>query len=130
MTPVFLSLPPPPCASSVKPQTHEALSGLELTMPKRAKAIRPPPVDSRPKNKFLACLPRADFERLRPLLKTIPLKVKQILHPVNEPVRDVFFLNGGVASMTTVMKNGAWWKSRRSVMRAWSGSTPSSVARC
>ena len=76
-------------------------------MPKRAKSIRPPPVDSRPKNKLLACLPSADFERLRPHLKTIPLKVKQILHPVNEPIREVFFLNGGVASMTTVMKNGS-----------------------
>lgn len=65
-------------------------------MPKRAKAIRPPPVDSRPKNKLLGCLPRADFDRLRPRLKTIPIKVRQILHPVNEPVRDVYFLNGGV----------------------------------
>jgi CRP-like cAMP-binding protein len=76
-------------------------------MPKRAKPIRPPPADSQPKNKLLASLPRADFERLRPHLKTIPLQAKQILHPVNEPVRQVFFLNGGVASMTTVMKNGA-----------------------
>ena len=76
-------------------------------MPKRAKPIRPPPVDSRPKNKLLACLPRADFERLRPHLKTIPTKVRQILHPVNEPVRDVYFLNGGVASMTTVMQDGS-----------------------
>ncbi len=56
-------------------------------MPKRAKPIRPPPSDSRPQNKLLACLPRVDFERLRPHLKTIPLKAKQILHPVNEPVR-------------------------------------------
>jgi hypothetical protein len=76
-------------------------------MPKRAKSIRPPPSDARPKNKLLACLPRGDFERLRPHLKTIPLQPKQIFHPVNEPVRQVFFLNGGVASMTTVMKNGA-----------------------
>jgi hypothetical protein len=76
-------------------------------LPKRAKSIRPPPVASRPKNKLLACLPPADFARLRPHLKTIPLKVKQILHPINEPIREVFFLNGGVASMTTVMKNGS-----------------------
>jgi CRP-like cAMP-binding protein len=76
-------------------------------LPKRAKAIRPPLVDSRPKNKLLRGLPRADFERLRPHLKTIPIKVRQILHPENEPVRDVYFLNGGVASMTTVMQNGS-----------------------
>ena len=56
-------------------------------MPKRAKPIRPPPAGSRPENKLLACLPDADFERLLPHLKTIPLQAKQILHPVNEPVR-------------------------------------------
>lgn len=76
-------------------------------MPKRAKAIRSPPIDVRPKNKLLACLPRAEYERLRPHLRTIPMAVRQILHPVNEPVREVYFLNGGVASMTTVMQNGA-----------------------
>ncbi len=76
-------------------------------MPKPAKPIRPPPSDSRPKNKLLAFLPRGDFERLRPHLKTIPLHAKQIFHPVNEPVRQVYFLNGGVASLTTVMKGGA-----------------------
>jgi CRP-like cAMP-binding protein len=74
---------------------------------KRAKTARPKPVDSRPKNKLLACLPRADFERLRPHLKTVPIKPRQILHPVNEPVREVYFLNGGVASMTTVMRDGS-----------------------
>jgi Crp-like helix-turn-helix domain len=74
---------------------------------KRPKPIRPLRADERPKNKLLACLPRADFERLRPHLRTVPTSVKQILHPANEPVREVFFPNGGVASMTTVMKNGA-----------------------
>jgi CRP-like cAMP-binding protein len=73
---------------------------------KRSKSVRPGSVDTRPKNKLLACLPRADFERLRPRLKTVPLVAKQTLHRVNEPVREVFFLNGGVASITTVMENG------------------------
>jgi len=76
-------------------------------MPKPAKAVRPSSVDSRPKNKLLASLPRAEFDRLRPHLRTIPTKVRQVLHPVNEPVRKVYFLNGGVASMTTVMNDGA-----------------------
>jgi CRP-like cAMP-binding protein len=76
-------------------------------MPKRLLVVRPPPYDQRPKNKLLACLPREDFERLRPDLKTIPVKVKQVLHRRNETVREVFFPNGGVASMTAVMKNGA-----------------------
>ena len=49
-------------------------------MAKRAKPVRASPPDTRPKNKLLACLPRADFERLRPHLKTIPVKVKQVFH--------------------------------------------------
>jgi hypothetical protein len=83
-------------------------------MPKRANPIRPPPSDSRPKNKLLARLPRGEFERLRPHLKTIPLQARQVFHPVNEPVRQVYFLNGGVAS----------------AMKAWSVSTRISVVRC
>jgi CRP-like cAMP-binding protein len=65
------------------------------------------PAASRPKNKLLACLPREDYERLRPHLTTVLLKPKQVLHPANEPIRHVFFLNDGVASITTVMKNRA-----------------------
>jgi CRP-like cAMP-binding protein len=55
----------------------------------------------------LASLPRADFARLRPHLRTVPLAVKQILHPRNETIREVFFPNGGVASITAVMQDGA-----------------------
>jgi CRP-like cAMP-binding protein len=76
-------------------------------MAKRSLVVRPPPGDLRPKNKLLASLPRADFQRLRPHLKTLPVKVKQIFHPANEPVREVFFPNGGVASITTVMQDGS-----------------------
>jgi hypothetical protein len=103
--PLSLSLPPLLCVLA-KPQTHQGLC-LELLMPRRSTSIRPPPADSRPKNKLLACLPRPDFARLRPRLKTVSLKAKQILHPRNEPIRDVFFPNGGVASVTTVMRDGS-----------------------
>jgi CRP-like cAMP-binding protein len=100
-------------------QTHQGLSSLELMVKstrksvspppkmKGTKLVRPPPADPRPKNKLLAGLPRADFERLKPHLRTVPTHVKQVFHPVNEPIRHVFFPNGGVASMTTVMKDGA-----------------------
>jgi hypothetical protein len=70
-------------------------------------SIRPPPLDPRPKNKLLARLPDADFERLRPHLRTIPTRHKQVFHPANTLVREVFFPNGGVASMTAVMNDGA-----------------------
>jgi CRP-like cAMP-binding protein len=76
-------------------------------MPIRPPSVGPPPADDRPKNKLLACLPREDFQRLQPHLKTIPVKVRQVLHRRNEPVREVFFPNGGVASITTVMRDGA-----------------------
>lgn len=76
-------------------------------MPKRVPAVRPPPADGRPVNKLLAGLPQEDFDRLKPLLRTMSTKVKQVLHRRNEPVREVFFPNGGVASITTVMKDGS-----------------------
>jgi CRP-like cAMP-binding protein len=76
-------------------------------MPKRLPAVRPPPADRRPNNKLLAALPQEDFDRIKPQLRTISTKVKQVLHRRNEPVREVFFPNGGVASITTVMKDGA-----------------------
>jgi CRP-like cAMP-binding protein len=76
-------------------------------MPKGSRIVRPPPGElARPKNKLLACLPQADFARLQPHLKTIPLTKKQTIHRSNEPVREVIFPNGGVASVTTVMKDG------------------------
>jgi CRP-like cAMP-binding protein len=60
----------------------------------------------RPKNKLLASLPDADFERVKPYLRTTPIVMRQLFHPINEPLRDVMFLNGGVASITTMMENG------------------------
>ena len=35
------------------------------------------------------------------------MAVKQIIHPRGEKVREVFFPNGGVASITTVMQDGS-----------------------
>jgi hypothetical protein len=76
-------------------------------MARPAKSISAPADDARPNNKLLASLPRAEFERLRPLLRTTATRFRQVLLPANEPVRKVYFLNGGVASLTTAMKDGA-----------------------
>jgi CRP-like cAMP-binding protein len=77
-------------------------------MPQPVSAVRPSSVDRRPANKLLACLPRADFQRLRPHLKTIPTSARQlVLQTANEPVREVYFPNDGVASVTAVMNDGA-----------------------
>src|SRR5215204_2785397 len=76
-------------------------------MPTHNESVRPPPEGLRPKNKLIACLPLEDFARLQPYLKTIPFKGKEVIHRRNEPIRHVVFPNGGVASVTTAMKNGA-----------------------
>jgi len=68
--------------------------------------VRPPPSDGRPKNQLLAALPDADFNRLRPLLTTVPTRVRQMLQKNGEPFRTVYFLNGGVASIVTVLSDG------------------------
>jgi hypothetical protein len=75
-------------------------------MPSRLESVRPPPIGSRPKNKLLACLPAEDFERMKPHLRTLPIKAKQVFHPLNQLIKDVVFPNGGVASVTAVMQDG------------------------
>jgi CRP-like cAMP-binding protein len=75
-------------------------------VPKRTKSIRQPRVDSRPRNKILASLPQTDFDRLRPHLRTLPVRAKQVFHSMDEPIRDIIFPNGGVASITTVLQDG------------------------
>lgn len=76
-------------------------------MSKSVSPSRPPPTDTRPGNKLLACLPAEDFARIKPHLKTITMKARQIIHRRNEAVRDIVFPNGGVISVTTVMNDGA-----------------------
>lgn len=69
-------------------------------------AVRPPPVEGRPKNRLLAALPDEDFRRIRSHLVTIPLTPKQMLLKRGEPIRHVFFPNDGVCSVTSMMKDG------------------------
>src|SRR6202171_1724790 len=69
-------------------------------------AVRPPQTDGRPKNRLLAALPADDFRRLLPYLTTVPTRVKQVLQKNGAPVRTVYFLNGGVASITTMLLDG------------------------
>jgi CRP-like cAMP-binding protein len=68
--------------------------------------VRPPPGDARPKNRLLAELPDEDFRRILPQLKTVPLTVRQVLLKRGDPIRYVYFPNGGVCSVTAMMKNG------------------------
>ena len=68
-------------------------------------APRPPP-RARPKNRLLAALPEADFQRLLPDLTTIPTAAKQVFHHYGKTVEYVYFPNGGVASITAVLADG------------------------
>ena len=72
---------------------------------KRVLAIRTA-TDARPKNQLLAALRAGDFRRLRPFLETVPIHGKQLIHTRDEDVNAVYFLNGGVASITTVLPDG------------------------
>ncbi len=68
--------------------------------------VRPPPDTPRPRNRLLARLPAADFERIRPHLTTIAAPARKVFHKSGEPVRQIFFPNGGVASVTASMSDG------------------------
>jgi len=61
---------------------------------------------NRPLNRLLASLPDPDFARLSPDLLNIPSKLKQVFHQTGEPVRHVYFPNGGVVSVTAGLKTG------------------------
>jgi CRP-like cAMP-binding protein len=60
----------------------------------------------RPRNQILASLSAADFKRLRPQLTTIPIRARQVLYTHGEPIRYVYFPNGGVVSITLTLSNG------------------------
>jgi CRP-like cAMP-binding protein len=79
-----------------------------MAQPKRVRSINPPPPSGkRPLNRLLASLPAADFARIAPDLETIPAKLKQVFHRHGEVVRNVYFPNGGVVSVTAVLNAGA-----------------------
>jgi CRP-like cAMP-binding protein len=64
-------------------------------------------VASRPKNRLLAALSADEFARIAPHLERVPIRVRQQLHRQGERIEDVYFPNGGVVSITTVLSNGA-----------------------
>jgi CRP-like cAMP-binding protein len=65
-----------------------------------------PPIISSSRNKLLASLPLKDYARLAPHLKSVPLKMRQVLHKQGLIIREVFFLGGGMCSLVKVMDDG------------------------
>lgn len=72
----------------------------------RSRLLTRPPPDERSPNKLLAALPAADYRRILPTLTTVPLKFRQVMHKHGEPINTVYFIGGGVASVTSVMTDG------------------------
>lgn len=66
---------------------------------------RAPPRATQP-NRLLAALPPDECDRILPVLRTVPMRYRQVLQRHGEPIRAVFFPAGGVASITTLMRDG------------------------
>jgi CRP-like cAMP-binding protein len=65
-------------------------------------------VHARPgQNRLLSALPPAERERLLPHLEPVTATIKQSFYEINEPIGHVYFPCTLVASLVTVMENGA-----------------------
>ncbi len=57
-------------------------------------------------NRLLAALPRADYDRILPYVRMIPVTTGDTLQAHRVRIKDVYFPNGGVYSITNEMRNG------------------------
>ena len=59
----------------------------------------PPSVSSRtkPRNRLLAALSPADLNLLRPYLTPVALQLRKELEKPNRPIKDVYFIDTGIA---------------------------------
>ena len=57
-------------------------------------------------NALLAALPPDEYERIGPDLTTVEVKLGEVLHVRDEPIRDVYFPHQGVYSMIMTMADG------------------------
>ena len=55
------------------------------------------------RNRILAALPAAEYERLLPGLRPVTLEYKQVLYEPNKAIRHVYFPNEGVISMVSTV---------------------------
>ncbi len=59
-----------------------------------------------PQNRLLAFLPPEEYQRLLPRLAPVTLKYKAVLYEANSPIKFVYFIETGVASLVNSMVNG------------------------
>jgi len=60
-----------------------------------------------PKNRLLAELPPEDLEQLIEHLEPVTLPKKRVLYEVGAPLEHIYFIEEGVASVMTMMEDGA-----------------------
>src|SRR3954469_19228502 len=61
---------------------------------------------ARPRNRFLARLPEADYRRLASLMQPVSLASGQVLYEARGPIEYAYFPTGAVVSAMTVMRDG------------------------
>src|SRR3954452_19354840 len=61
---------------------------------------------ARPRNRFLARLPEAEYRRLLPLLEPVTLEADRMLYEARGPIDYAYFPSGSVLSALTVMRDG------------------------
>jgi hypothetical protein len=85
------------------PHAHKGgiMSGLAYSTP----VIGAPPPQAAT-NQLLASLPNDDLQRLRPHLRTVRLRAKQVLHKQGDRIREVYFPTGGAYSIIELMQDG------------------------
>jgi CRP-like cAMP-binding protein len=59
-----------------------------------------------PANRLLQTLPADEYARIAAQLRVVPMKAKQVFHKQGEPIREVYFPEGGACSLTKVMQDG------------------------
>jgi len=72
----------------------------------RLRSIRLLPDGTPLRNRLLAALPRADYDRILPYVRMIPVTIGVTLQAHRARIKDVYFPNGGVFSITNEMRNG------------------------
>ena len=58
-------------------------------------------------NLLLRAIPAKEYAQLIPQLEAVTLVSEQVLYEANEPISAVYFLGTGVASMVSIMRDGA-----------------------
>ena len=74
--------------------------------PPRALSRAPAATAERSPNSLLAALPGHQYQRLLPMLETVPLQLRSVLHKQGAAATRVFFPSGGMCSLMHTMADG------------------------